>query len=108
MQKYKRLCLHDPIQVVFRINYLKRGIRVSFLPGYRWFHFFTGFPFYFIGVQGAVTVFDPINLLLVIGAPKVVVTQHSGVSLVFSARSEERRVGKECVSTGKYRWAAYN
>src|SRR3546814_14883077 len=25
-----------------------------------------------------------------------------------SSRSEERRVGKECVSTCRYRWAAYN
>src|SRR3546814_15939053 len=25
-----------------------------------------------------------------------------------SARSEERRVGKECVSTCRYRWAPYN
>src|SRR3546814_17268046 len=24
------------------------------------------------------------------------------------ARSEERRVGKECVSTGRYRWAPYH
>src|SRR3546814_12340229 len=24
------------------------------------------------------------------------------------ARSEERRVGKECVSTGRYRWSPYN
>src|SRR3546814_1470162 len=25
-----------------------------------------------------------------------------------SARSEERRVGKECVSTGRYRWSPYS
>src|SRR3546814_16146357 len=28
--------------------------------------------------------------------------------LLVAQRSEERRVGKECVSTGKYRWSPYN
>src|SRR3546814_19352584 len=28
-------------------------------------------------------------------------------SLPFAVRSEERRVGKECVSTCRYRWAPY-
>src|SRR3546814_20909322 len=28
--------------------------------------------------------------------------------IVLWRRSEERRVGKECVSTGRYRWSAYH
>src|SRR3546814_371662 len=32
----------------------------------------------------------------------------SAVALLVMLRSEERRVGKECVSTGKYRWAPYH
>src|SRR3546814_19548692 len=31
-----------------------------------------------------------------------------GVSLARSSRSEERRVGKECVSTCRYRWSPYH
>src|SRR3546814_12046655 len=38
---------------------------------------------------------DPVHGAHRIGAPGVV-------------RSEERRVGKECVSTGRYRWSPYN
>src|SRR3546814_13671620 len=30
------------------------------------------------------------------------------VSQTMALRSEERRVGKECVSTGRYRWAPYH
>src|SRR3546814_19587042 len=32
----------------------------------------------------------------------------AGPAAVLLARSEERRVGKECVSTCRYRWAPYN
>src|SRR3546814_15484153 len=32
----------------------------------------------------------------------------SGISVGFADRSEERRVGKECVSTCRSRWSPYN
>src|SRR3546814_12357718 len=34
--------------------------------------------------------------------------QSIGVGLQFGGRSEERRVGKECVSTCRSRWSAYH
>src|SRR3546814_12704255 len=30
-----------------------------------------------------------------------------GIGAASAARSEERRVGKECVSTGRYRWSTH-
>src|SRR3546814_17240344 len=33
---------------------------------------------------------------------------NSGLARLRLKRSEERRVGKECVSTGRYRWSTYN
>src|SRR3546814_12352913 len=35
-------------------------------------------------------------------------TQHDIVEVLDWARSEERRVGKECVSTCSYRWSPYH
>src|SRR3546814_20223660 len=31
-------------------------------------------------------------------------TRHGGEVKIWTLRSEERRVGKECVSTGRFRW----
>src|SRR3546814_20916309 len=33
--------------------------------------------------------------------------QERKLTQIAAARSEERRVGKECVSTGRYRWSPY-
>src|SRR3546814_15918980 len=41
-------------------------------------------------------------------SPSLVSGPASEVSLVGGARSEERRVGKECVSTGRSRWSPYH
>src|SRR3546814_10280432 len=35
-------------------------------------------------------------------------TVHSGVAMALAKRSEERRVGKECVSTCRSRWSPYH
>src|SRR3546814_4291985 len=32
----------------------------------------------------------------------------AAVGFCYGGRSEERRVGKECVSTGRYRWSPYH
>src|SRR3546814_20778523 len=42
------------------------------------------------------------------GTPVVVVCGQRGVLGGQVARSEERRVGKECVSTCRYRWSPYH
>src|SRR3546814_11589855 len=34
--------------------------------------------------------------------------RHLGASLLWGPRSEERRVGKECGSTCRYRWSQYH
>src|SRR3546814_2868073 len=36
------------------------------------------------------------------------IPDRSGCELIFSLRSEERRVGKECVSTCRSRWSPYH
>src|SRR3546814_15298572 len=42
-----------------------------------------------------------VSLNALMGLPPVVV----GLLVYLALRSEERRVGKECVSTGRYRWS---
>src|SRR3546814_14473123 len=40
--------------------------------------------------------------------PKVFIDDSAQLHFTQYARSDERRVGQECVSTGRYRWGAYN
>src|SRR3546814_15467110 len=50
---------------------------------------------------------QPLGLL---GEPATEIAEATGVGalIVHEARSEERRVGKECVSTCRSRWSAYH
>src|SRR3546814_5791660 len=51
----------------------------------------------------------PFFYLAIVQSPYL--SEHVGPNRVdfdFSARSEERRVGKECVSTGRSRWSPYH
>src|SRR3546814_16068012 len=74
-----------------------------------------------IGDMGGIFDFDPdawaetlrVNLigpaLMVKHAGKAMVDQGRGGAIVLTAsRSEERRVGKECVSTCRSRWQPYH
>src|SRR3546814_20950088 len=39
---------------------------------------------------------------------KLVIVHERAIRTLIAARSEERRVGKECVSTCRYRWSPYH
>src|SRR3546814_633813 len=39
---------------------------------------------------------------------EIVIANHALVMIQAAMRSEERRVGKECVSTGRSRWSPYH
>src|SRR3546814_15865030 len=41
------------------------------------------------------------------GGSSAVAVNQTAPKIITVARSEERRVGKECVSTGRYRWSPY-
>src|SRR3546814_4550689 len=57
-------------------------------------------------VTGVQTCALPISFALKVSPPSVFTSQLP--SACFSTRSEERRVGKECVSTCRYRWSPYH
>src|SRR3546814_16101165 len=46
--------------------------------------------------------------IVVVGAPVPVAIPAAGFDTLAQVRSEERRVGKECVSTCRYRWSPYH
>src|SRR3546814_20852034 len=52
---------------------------------------------------------DPANFTLALEAKDAAPIAAAGKRVVFmSIRSEERRVGKECVCTGRSRWSPYH
>src|SRR3546814_20158161 len=56
--------------------------------------------------RGPEKAFDPFDPGVPIDAPKRVI--RGGSFLCNESRSEERRVGKECVSTCRSRWSTYH
>src|SRR3546814_11857705 len=71
-----------------------------------WFNLRDDEPIGTIGLLTAVDSFPPtiFNVDLPVGwVPTVELTSH-----VPARRSEERRVGKECVRTCRYRWSTYH
>ena len=67
------------------MNHLKYGVFVALFLGDGFFDFFIGAPLEFVGVELAASVFYPVDFLLVVGAPEVVVNQHSPVFLELDA-----------------------
>src|SRR3546814_12604868 len=52
---------------------------------------------------------EELGIEVKIGAPLIAVApQYPHKRLCLDVRSEERRVGKECVSTCRYRWSPYH
>src|SRR3546814_13144332 len=58
---------------------------------------------------------DPIKMTLHDWTGQLITTRlmgealkNAGLNVEYVQRSEERRVGKECVSTCRYRWSPYN
>src|SRR3546814_18794984 len=70
-----------------------------------------------LSVDSAITLVTPLRIaaFTTFSAPSMLVRTHSnglysaiGTCFRAAARSEERRVGKECVSTCRSRWSAYH
>ena len=62
----------DPFCIILVMYDPECWVGVCFLKNLGALRIFFGAPFEFVGVEGTVSVFDPVNFLLVIGAPKVV------------------------------------
>src|SRR3546814_16040732 len=61
--------------------------------------------------SGAITVGNGVNLVgisLLPALPNMVAIETTPQHLIIDVRSEERRVGKECVSTCRSRWSPYH
>src|SRR3546814_4435555 len=56
---------------------------------------------------GVVAGITPWNFPLVLASWKIAPALLAGNTMVLKPRSEERRVGKECVSTCRSRWSPY-
>src|SRR3546814_4127884 len=60
--------------------------------------------------DGPMSVVSPLTAVLVAGIPVIAgffLGERPG-AIALAGRSEERRVGKECVSTSRYRWSPYH
>src|SRR3546814_19164859 len=55
----------------------------------------------------AIVLVRPEQVDVIMGAHGVIISSPL-LSIISSSRSEERRVGKECVSTCRSRWSPYN
>src|SRR3546814_14564207 len=58
--------------------------------------------------RGAKSRYYPIELSAVIDQIRAVPGRYAVIGIPCFIRSEERRVGKECVSTGRARWAPHH
>src|SRR3546814_12730394 len=61
-----------------------------------------------VGLMGGVDVPDGQNIDGIVNEFKQHQSREQDRAAVENARSEERRVGKECVSTGRSRWSPYH
>src|SRR3546814_12674180 len=59
------------------------------------------------GIRGNIKAYASVQSSLAAGEGlgQVTAAALTGISNLIGDRSEERRVGKECVSTGRYRWS---
>src|SRR3546814_14997999 len=61
-----------------------------------------------IGVFEAIRIDDTIRRLINNGGDESLIARHAFLNAPNLGRSEERRVGKECVSTCRSRWRTYH
>lgn len=80
---------HHKALIILRIDNHESMVGITFGKGFSQFRLLAATPFEFVGVQKAVNVFQIINFLLLLGAPKVTFTIEKTIGVVLQALAHE-------------------